>query len=83
MRDLVLHLVQPIVDHPEEVKVQVVEGEATVMLELSVHPEDRERVQGDNGRTLRSIRNVLSAAAGKRKATLDLVDEHSKAESEE
>jgi predicted RNA-binding protein YlqC (UPF0109 family) len=83
MRDLVLHLVQPIVDHPEEVKVQVVEGEATVMLEMTVHADDRAKVEGEDGRTLRSIRNVLSAAAGKRKATLDLVEEHSKAASEE
>jgi predicted RNA-binding protein YlqC (UPF0109 family) len=83
MRALVLHLVQPIVDHPDDVKVQVVEGEATVMLEMTVHPDDRSKVEGDDGRTLRSIRNVLSAAAGKRKATLDLVDEHSKVESEE
>jgi predicted RNA-binding protein YlqC (UPF0109 family) len=83
MQDLVFHLVRPIVSHPDDVKVQVVEGEATVMLELSVHPEDRERVQGDNGRTLRSIRNVLSAAAGRRKATLDLVDEHARASGEE
>jgi predicted RNA-binding protein YlqC (UPF0109 family) len=31
-------------------------------------------VDGDKGRTLRAIRNVLSAAAGSRKATFDLVD---------
>jgi len=76
MQDLVFHLVKPIVKHPDDVKVQVVEGEATVMLEMSVNPEDREAVQGDTGRTLRSIRNILSAAAGKKKATLDLVDEN-------
>ncbi len=83
MQDLVFHLVKPIVANPEEVQVQVVEAEATVMLELSVNPADRERVQGENGRTLRSIRNILSAAAGRRKATLDLVDEHASAAGEE
>lgn len=76
MRDLVYHLVRPIVAHPDELKVNVVEGEAAVILEMAVHPEDRDRVTGENGRTLRAIRNVLSAAAGKRKATLDLVDEN-------
>jgi predicted RNA-binding protein YlqC (UPF0109 family) len=84
MQDLVFHLVRPLVTHPDDVKVQVVEGEATVMLEMSVHKDDRERVQGDNGRTLRAIRNILSAAAGRRKATLDLVDDHAlEASSEE
>jgi predicted RNA-binding protein YlqC (UPF0109 family) len=75
MQDIVFHLVKPIVKHPDAVKVQVVEGEATVMLEMSVHAEDRETVEGENGRTLRSIRNILSAAAGRKKATLDLVEE--------
>ena len=83
MQDLVFHLVKPLVSHPDDVKVQLVEGEATVMLEMSVHADDRERVLGENGRTLRSIRNVLSAAAGRRKATLDLVDEHALGAAEE
>jgi predicted RNA-binding protein YlqC (UPF0109 family) len=49
---------------------------------MSVHPDDREKVQGENGRTLRAIRNILSAAAGRRKATLDLVDENALAAKE-
>lgn len=83
MQDIVFHLVKPIVAHPDDVKVQVVEGEATVMLEMSVHADDLETVKGENGRTLRAIRNILSAAAGRRKATLDLVEEQSLGASEE
>lgn len=75
MEALVRHLVEPIVQHPDAVSLQTVDGDAVVVFELSVHPEDRERVDGDKGRTLRAIRNVLSAAAGRRKASLDLVDE--------
>lgn len=74
MQDLVLHLVKPIVAHPDDVKVNVVEGEASVTLELTVNPADNDAVIGENGRTIRSIRNILSAAAGRRKATLDLID---------
>ena len=76
MEAIVRHLVEPIVAHPSDVSIQMVEGESVVMLELKVHPDDREIVEGDKGRTLRSIRSILSAAAGKRKATLDLVEEH-------
>lgn len=83
MQDLLFHLVKPITKHPEAVLVNVVEGEATVMLEMTVHPEDRDQVVGENGRTLRAIRNILSAAAGRRKATLDLVEEHALGASEE
>ncbi|MEQ1567754.1 MAG: KH domain-containing protein [Myxococcota bacterium] len=83
MEALVRHLVESIVTHPESISIQTVEGEAVVMLELVVHPDDRERVDGDRGRTLRAIRNVLSAAAGSRKATLDLVEAHGAGSSEE
>lgn len=76
MEALVRHLVEPLVRHPGDVSLQTVEGEAVVMLELVVHPDDRAWLDEDKGRTLRAIRNVLSAAAGSRKATLDLVDEH-------
>lgn len=76
MVDLVNHLVRPIVEHPDDISVQAVDGDSVVMLELIVHADDRDRLEGDDGRTLRALRTVLSAAAGKRKATLDLVEEH-------
>lgn len=74
MVELVKHLVAPVVQHPDDVSVSVVEeGEAALILELSVHEDDHDRVDGERGRTLRAIRTVLSAAAGRKKATLDLV----------
>ncbi len=75
MIDLVRHLVEPLVEHPDEVHIQVVEGEAAVILEMSTHPDARAALESDEGRAVRAIRNVLSAAAGKRKATMDLVNE--------
>jgi len=75
MQELLLHVVRPIVNNPDDVSVQVVEGEAAAVLELSVNPEDIERVRGREGRTLRSVRNIISAAAGKKKASVDLVTE--------
>ena len=76
MESLVRHRGEPIVKHRDAVSVQSVEGEAVVMLELVVHPDDRDVVDGERGKTLRAIRNILSAAAGRKKASLDLVDEH-------
>jgi uncharacterized protein len=77
MESLIRHLVEPIVAHPDDVSIQSVEGESVVMLELVVHPDDAEMLEADRGKALRSIRNILSAAAGRRKASLDLVDEFS------
>ena len=75
MQELLLHVVRPIVANPDSVSVQLVEGEAASVLELSVHEDDIERVRGREGRTLRSVRNIISAAAGKKKASVDLVTE--------
>ena len=83
MVELVHHLVEPIVEHPDQVSVQAVDGESVVMLELVVHADDRDRLTADDGRALRALRTVLSAAAGKRKASLDLVDEHGALDDEE
>ena len=74
MEALATHLVKHIVQHPDELRAKAIEGDATIIVEMVVHPDDEERVRGENGRTLRAINTILSAAAGRRKATLDLVD---------
>lgn len=74
MKALVDHVVRSIVKNPDAMRLNSVEGEASILLELSVAPEDLARVKGPNGDTLRAIRTVLSASAGRRKAVLELVE---------
>lgn len=74
MKALVDHVVRGLVSKPDEVRLNTVEGEASVLIELSVAPEDVARVKGPDGDTLRAIRTVLSASAGRRKAVLELVE---------
>ncbi len=74
MKALVEHLVKHLVARPELVRVNAVEGEASILLELSVHPADLAAVKGIEGQTITAIRTVLSAAAGRRKAVLELVE---------
>ena len=83
MIELAEHLLKPIVAHPDDISIQVVEGDSATILEAVVHPDDRAIFDGDEGRTLRAIRNILSAAAGRRKATLDIVEAHAEATVEE
>jgi|JI61114BRNA_FD_contig_31_5944821_length_1191_multi_6_in_0_out_0_3 predicted RNA-binding protein YlqC (UPF0109 family) len=83
MIELVEHLLKPIVSHPDAVSVQVVEGDAVTILEIVVHPDDRPIFDADDGRTLRAVRNIVSAAAGRRKATVDIVEAHGEVASEE
>ena len=74
MSGLIRFLIQDIVRHPGDVRINEVQGDASVLLELSVHPDDLRLVRGPDEETLRSIRTVLSAASGRRKVVLDLID---------
>jgi predicted RNA-binding protein YlqC (UPF0109 family) len=74
VKQLVEYVVRGLVTHPEAVSVNTVDGESSVLLELSVDPADIASVQGPEGATLQAIRTVLSASAGRRKAVLELVE---------
>ncbi|GAB6875803.1 KH domain-containing protein [Thermaerobacter litoralis] len=69
MKDLVEFLARSLVDHPDQVRVNEVAGEQTVILEVRVAPEDVGKIIGKQGRIARAIRTVaraVGARAGKR-----------------
>lgn len=65
-----------LVDHPEEVLVDVVEPGEDAIFELSVNPDDTGHVIGRQGRTARALRLCLGAAAARfgRRADLEIAD---------
>ncbi len=65
MKDLITEIVQAIVDRPEEVSVNEIGGDHTVVLELRVAKSDMGKVIGKQGRMAQAIRAILSAASGK------------------
>jgi len=65
MKDLIEYIAKALVDHPEQVLVQEVEGNQTSVLELKVAKEDLGKVIGKQGRTARAMRTILSAASAK------------------
>ena len=75
-KELVEFVVKSLVDAPDEVSVNVIEGEKSTILELTVAQEDVGKVIGKQGRIAKAIRTILSASAtrdGKR-ATLEILD---------
>jgi len=76
MKDLVEAIAKALVDHPDQVQVNVVEGEQVSVLELRVHAEDLGKVIGRQGRTAKSIRTLLGAAGMKLKKrfTLEILE---------
>jgi len=71
MRDLIFFIAKALVDQPDQVSVEEVEGNQTSVLELKVAKEDLGKVIGKQGRTARAMRTILSAASAKiRKRTV-------------
>jgi predicted RNA-binding protein YlqC (UPF0109 family) len=67
------HLVRGIVDHPDQVRVDLRTQRRGRVLEVRVHPDDLGKVIGRGGRTARALRSVMAALGG-RGVRVDLVD---------
>ena len=76
MKELITYIAKALVDKPEDVSVNEVEGEKTTVLELKVAPEDLGKVIGKQGRTARAMRTILSATATKlrKRAVLEILE---------
>ncbi len=76
MKELVTEIAKALVDHPEQVQVNSIEGEQVTVLELRVAPDDLGKVIGRQGRTAKSIRTLLGAAGMKLKKrfTLEILE---------
>ncbi|MBN2516091.1 MAG: KH domain-containing protein [Deltaproteobacteria bacterium] len=65
MKKLVMYMAQAMVDYPDKVKVNEVNGGQTSILELRVAREDIGKVIGKEGKNARAMRTIVSAAASK------------------
>ena len=73
LEDALEHLVRGIVEHPDEVQVDLRTLRRGRVLEVRVHPDDLGKVIGRGGRTARALRTVMAALGG-RGVRVDLVD---------
>jgi predicted RNA-binding protein YlqC (UPF0109 family) len=73
LRPALEHLVKGIVDHPDEVRVRMVDSRRGQRLEVRVHPEDLGTVIGRGGRTAKALRQVITSIGG-RGVRVDIVD---------
>ena len=76
MKDLITYIAKALVDNPEQVTINEVEGTQTSVLELTVAKEDLGKVIGKQGRTARAMRTILSAASAKlnKRTVLEIVE---------
>ncbi|MDR0920894.1 MAG: KH domain-containing protein [Lactobacillales bacterium] len=76
VKDLVLTIVQPLVTHPEDIKLTIEESDEFLEYNLSVHPDDIGRVIGKQGRVAKAIRTIVYSVRvnGLKKVRLNIVD---------
>ena len=74
--ELVEYLVRRLVDEPDAVRVEEVERDGELVLELHVAKDDVGKVIGRQGRIARALRTVVRAAAarGDRRVLLEIVE---------
>lgn len=76
LRDLIEYVSKALVDMPDQVEVNEVEGEQTTVIELKVDKSDLGKVIGKQGRTARALRTILNAASTKlkKRSVLEIIE---------
>lgn len=76
MKELIEYIAKSLVDDPASVKVNEVEGTTSLILELTVAPEDMGRVIGRGGRVANAMRTLLRVVAAKqgKRAGLEIIE---------
>jgi hypothetical protein len=77
VRELVLQIAKALVDEPELVTVEAINGSEGTVLELRVAQRDLGKVIGKQGRTARSLRTIIGAASMKlhKRHTLEIIED--------
>ena len=65
MNEVLETIAKALVDNPDDVSVNEVQGEQSVILELRVNKDDMGKVIGKQGRIAKAIRTVVKAAASR------------------
>ena len=65
VHELVTMIVKALVDEPEQVAVNKLEGERSVIFEVRVAPDDLGKVIGKGGRIANALRTLIRAAGAK------------------
>ena len=67
MKELIKHIIQALVDHPEQIVISEVKGKQVTVLEIKAAKEDLGKIIGKQGRNAKAIRTILNAASAKTK----------------
>jgi predicted RNA-binding protein YlqC (UPF0109 family) len=76
LKELITVIAKALVDLPEKVQVNEVEGEQTTVIELTVDKSDLGKVIGKQGKTAQALRTILTASSTKlrKRTVLEIIE---------
>lgn len=76
LQDLISFIAKSLVDDPDAVEVNAIDGDRTIIVELVVSPDDLGKVIGREGRTARAMRTLLAATSARhqKRAVLEILE---------
>lgn len=85
MKEFIEYIVKNLVDYPDEVRINEVNGTHSLIIELSVAKTDIGKVIGKKGKTIHAIRTLLMSVASRNglRVSLEIIEEKTPAPIEE
>lgn len=76
MKEFFAYLVKNLVDQPDAVEIQIVEGENGTLIEVRVSPDDVAKVVGRKGRIINSLRTIAMTVGARfgQRVRLELIN---------
>lgn len=80
MKEFVAYIVKNLVDYPDKVMINEVEGTHTLIIELSVEKSDIGKIIGKRGKTINAIRTLLMSVASRNglRVSLEILEDEEK-----
>ena len=77
MKEFIEYIVKNLVDYPNEVRINEVNGTHSLIIELSVAKTDIGKVIGKKGKTIHAIRTLLMSVASRNgvRVSLEIIEE--------
>jgi predicted RNA-binding protein YlqC (UPF0109 family) len=72
VKELVTFVVRQLVSYPDQVMITIAPKESSELIEIKVAPEDRGRVIGKEGHTIKALRILIDAVQKDKKSLLEL-----------
>ena len=74
MKEFIAYLIKNLVDHPDDVDVQITEESEAMLISVKVAQNDVSKIVGKQGRTIKSLRTIAMTVGARfgRRVRLDL-----------